>query len=452
NPSATETNPSATETNPSATETNPSATETNPSATETNPSATETNPSATETNPSATETNPSATETNPSATETNPSATESNPSATATISSYSLSSSVSLETCYVSLLYSDITINSDTKNHNYDTNNPFSLPCPGEDFSVSFTASTDYDFKIAFTTSGGLYDPAGAYQISINIVSGSTYQSTSGAIFQNLSVKRDTILKRSTINDFTITRSGGFYSIYVDGTFKTKFKISKISVSQFYLAPFKGSATFSNIRTQCSDRIIPCDSSLSTLPDSSSSSIFSDTSFSISFSYSENSSSLSSDDFSCSSSSDVPCEIYSNDLQTPNYSNSSPIQVPCTNTDFIFNAKVGSDSDIFISLYQDINDIKSNNYVEVQVGIFSDSNIIQIGKLYTHSMANLNGKSSMKTISLSYINKVISLSIDGVKVSNLPFDKFSLSYISISPISGLTSVVQGSIVCASSSC
>ncbi|OMJ20242.1 hypothetical protein AYI70_g4233, partial [Smittium culicis] len=383
------------------------------------------------------------------------------------------SSSASNESCYVSSLYSDITINSDTKNHNYDISNPLTLPCAGEDFAISFTASTDYDFRIAFTTSGGLFDPAGAYQISINIVSGSPYQSTSGAIFQNVSSKRDLFVKRASLNDYIIIRSGGYYSIYVDGTYKSKFKVSKITVSQFYLAPFKGSATFSNIQTQCSNRVVPCDSSLSSITESSSTSIFSDSTISsvsssdslssystsssdssltASVSSSDNSSSISSDEFSCSSSSNIPCEIYSNDLLTPNYSNSSPIQVPCTDSDFIFNAKVGSDSDIFISLYQEVNDIQSNNYIEVQVGLFSKSNIIQLGKLYTHSMANLNGKSTMKNISLSYINKVISLSIDGERVTNLSFDKFSLSYISISPINGLTSVVQGSIVCLSSSC
>ncbi|OMJ13891.1 hypothetical protein AYI70_g8231, partial [Smittium culicis] len=156
---------------------------------------------------------------------------------------------------------------------------------------------------------------------------------------------------------------------------------------------------------------------------------------------------------SCTSSSTslFDCEIIPNFINTQNYSSSTPISIPCTKSDFIFSISVATDSDIFVALYNEFNDINTNNYIECQIGIFSNANIIQIGKIFNYNLANINGKTVVKTVSISYVNSDLTIYVNDIAVTSETVPN-NFSKIAISPINGVISFNRGSLKCVSSNC
>ncbi|OMJ25955.1 Chymotrypsin-like elastase family member 2A [Smittium culicis] len=162
--------------------------------------------------------------------------------------SSSESSTESSSECKSASEYQDLVITSSTSNKMYDLNNPILLPCPGNDFQFDFEVESDYDTYVAFTDQGGYYSSVGITETLIGHVSGS-FTKFSGKKFLSAS-KRASINKR-TKNVVSINLTGQTLKFYVDGLLKFQTSKNKNIITQLYLAPFKGKATYSLITSKC---------------------------------------------------------------------------------------------------------------------------------------------------------------------------------------------------------
>ncbi|OLY79498.1 hypothetical protein AYI68_g6431, partial [Smittium mucronatum] len=406
---------------------------------------------------------------------------------TSTGGSTTFSSSSSVSQCPITSDYPSFSITSSPNNKMYDLNNPLILPCPGSDFTFEFSVSSSTDIYAALSDSQGYYSPNGTIEAYIGYVSNK--YTIRKAAFVNTNTKRSFINKRDESHSVKLVLSNGIFTVYVDGISKVQYNVNTSSITQIYLAPFQATAVFSDIFISCNS-FVDCPISLTIITSATSTSATSSTTLTSATSTSATSTSatstsatstsatstsatttsttstsatststtstsVSSTDASsnsCSSSSIVDCILISNDNSTQDYSKSNPITVPCLNSDFVFTSQIASDSDIFIALSDDISQIDSNGYVEVQVGLFSGSYLIQVGKIFTFNMQNINGKTSVHDFTLSYTNQVLSVIVDGKNMTSLSISNFSFKNLSISPIDGVVSLIQGSFVCKSDSC
>ncbi|OMJ30026.1 Chymotrypsin-C [Smittium culicis] len=149
-----------------------------------------------------------------------------------------------IATCINNSEYSNFNVISYPSNKMYELNKPIMLPCAGKDFNLNFAVLSDYDTYIAFTDEKGYYSPGGITEILIGTDTGK-YTYFSGKKFQAPSKR--SVLKKRGIFYVSIYLRDQTLSVFVDSELKLQTKNTKKTISQFYLAPFKGIGRYSGI-------------------------------------------------------------------------------------------------------------------------------------------------------------------------------------------------------------
>ncbi|OLY78306.1 hypothetical protein AYI68_g7647, partial [Smittium mucronatum] len=156
--------------------------------------------------------------------------------------------SSSTDTFPSSSTFPDKSIDSSKISRNYG-NVPIMLPCNSPNFFLSFNATSQSDFSVAFTPSGGIYDSQGTVEAISGIITQRNsfrkgfYTPVLSSLRKRQSKFVTASVKISYINSvFSLSLNGGTPRLYTFNSF---------TITQFYIAPISLLGSYSDGLVTC---------------------------------------------------------------------------------------------------------------------------------------------------------------------------------------------------------
>ncbi|OLY84135.1 hypothetical protein AYI68_g1716 [Smittium mucronatum] len=312
----------------------------------------------------------------------------------------------------------------------YDFDRPIAIPC--REFEFSFNITSKSDIYISLSKFDGMISALDYMEARLGINS-SIYSLKKG-----ISVTRKDIDENISSNEIkksiTVKTSENVLYISVDGIPKIKYTLKSFEISKIYIAPSVGVAIVSNGVFVCNDSEY-CDSN------SKNNNSRNDEA---------NATAVSkvNQKQKCNSNFEIPSMLLLSADKAADYSSYAPLSLPCTKGNFTYTSYVSSDSDLSIALYDKYEDLYTGNFINVLVGLKSDTSYIKSGVNKTQSVDG-DSQTVNKFIKISYISKKLSVSVNRDLVAESFISNFVFSRVSISPLGGTASILDAAISCAS---
>ncbi|PVV01810.1 hypothetical protein BB560_003758, partial [Smittium megazygosporum] len=379
------------------------------------------------------------------------------------------------------------TISCSSGSKSYDTDNPILIPCAPGGFEFSADVVSSSDIFVALTTDVGFYDPNGVVEVQFGISSGSN------KIKNLVNAKFNASLnKRQSPSNIRVLVSESTITAYLDGVKVVSASTKGINMSKLFVAPYSGSASFSNAIISCN--IVPgCNSILPTttmpvvpilptttrrtasvpiiyVPSTTNiptrpakptrtsiitlTTTITTTTRRTRFITITSTSTLSrctqTTTQSCEpartaetpSGSSPLCTIIKSLDPIPDFTKSTFIPLPSDPNTFTFNAQILADSDLIFVLSSESSISGDSNYVQGRIGLFSADSAIVDGSLSLRSKTTRNNSNSF-TLQISYSNSQISIYVNGFLKAKQSISTQGLRYMSLSPYYGACSVSNG---------